>query len=52
MTSLSLNSFEHHRIFISNLIMSNILAKAEKSRLTNVFQAFAMNIYESILTCL
>ena len=49
----SLNSFdEHHRIFISNLIMSNILAKAEKSRLTNVFQAFAMNIYESILTCL
>ena len=47
-----LNSFEHHRIFISNLIMSNILAKAEKSRLTNVLQAFAMNIYESILTCL
>ena len=37
-----MNSFEHHRIFISssNLIMSNILAKAEKSRLTNVFQAF------------
>ena len=32
--------------------MSNIVAKAEKIRLTNVFQAFAMNIYESILTCL
>ena len=25
--------------------MSNILAKAEKSRLTNVFQAFVMNEY-------
>ena len=36
-----MNSFEHHRIFISNLIMSNILTKAKKSRLTNVFQAIA-----------
>ena len=35
---------EHHRIFISNLIMSNILAKAENNRLINMFQAFAMNI--------
>ena len=43
---------EHHRIFISNLIMSNILAEAEKSRLINMFQAFVMNIYESLLTCL
>ena len=43
---------EHHRIFISNLNMSNILAEAEKSRLFNVFQAFAMDIYESLLTCL
>ena len=32
--------------------MSNILAKVEKSRLINVFQAFVMNIYESLLTCL
>ena len=29
-----------------------ILAEAEKGRLINVFQAFAMNIYESLLTCL
>ena len=34
------------------LDISKSVAKAEKSRLTNVFQAFAMNIYESILTCL
>ena len=32
--------------------MSIILAEAEKGRLINVFQAFAMNIYESLLTCL
>ena len=32
--------------------MSIILAEAEKSRLINVFQTFAMNIYESRLTCL
>ena len=38
--------------FHINLIMSIILAEAEKSRLINVFQAFAMNIYESLLTCL
>ena len=43
---------EHHRIFILNPIMSNIHAEAEKSRLINVFQAFAMDIYESLLTCL
>ena len=49
---LSWTVIEHHRIFISNLIMSNILAKAEKSRLINVFQTFVMNIYESLLTCL
>ena len=41
---------EHHRIFISNLIMSNILA--EKGRLNNMFPAYAMNIYELLLTCL
>ena len=29
-----------------------ILAEAEKGRLINVFQAFAMNIYESLLTFL
>ena len=32
---LSWTVIEHHRIFISNLFMSNILAKAEKSRLIN-----------------
>ena len=32
--------------------MSIILAEAEKGRLINVFQAFAMNIYEPLLTCL
>ena len=32
--------------------MSIILAEAEKGRLINVFQAFAMNINESFLTCL
>ena len=38
--------------FPINLTMFIILAGVEKSRLTNVFQAFAMNIYESLLTCL
>ena len=32
-----MNSFEHHRIFMSNLIMSNILTKAEKSRCVSGF---------------
>ena len=32
--------------------MSIILAEAEKGRIINVFQALAMNIYESLLTCL
>ena len=32
--------------------MSIILSEAEKVRLINVFQAFAMNIYESLMTCL
>ena len=32
--------------------MSIILAEAEKGRLINVFQAFAVNNYESLLTCL
>ena len=32
--------------------MSIILAEAEKGRLINVFQAFAMNIYESLSTSL
>ena len=45
---LSRTVIEHHRIFIS--IVSIILAEAEKSRLINVFQAFAMN--KSLLTCL
>ena len=32
--------------------MCIILAEAEKGRLIKVFQAIAMNIYESPLTCL
>ena len=38
--------------FHISLIMSMILAETEKSRLINVFQAFAMNVHESLLTCL
>ena len=32
--------------------MSIILEEAETGRLINVFQAFAMNIYKSLLICL
>ena len=49
---LSWTIIKQHWTLISNLIMSNILEEDEKSRLIYVFQAFAMNIYESLLTCL
>ena len=38
--------------FHINLMMSIVPAEAEKSRLINVVQALAMNIHESLLTCL
>ena len=42
-----------HISFISNLIMSNVLAgKEKKSRWNNVFLAYSINIYDSLLTFL